>query len=118
MKRILISLFAFSLPVSPVALASSPKLNESQRKELTLFSMKAMGLNVEIKDVKKVLSPIEVNELVATGINLNDHLCAEVIEVRPLKMKSRYEAKCIAYRGGTATKHYIIDALKGVAFVP
>jgi hypothetical protein len=118
MEKIVISLLAFSLVISPVALASNPKLSESQRKELTLFSMKAMGLKVSISDVKKALPANEVNELIATGINLNDHLCAKVLEVRPLKMKSRYEVKCTSYRGGTSTKHYIIDALNGVAFVP
>jgi hypothetical protein len=80
--------------------------------------MKAMGFNVGMDKVKNVLSTPEVHEMVATGLNLNGHLCAELVEIRPLKVQSTYEATCIAYRGGTAKKQYVIDALKGVAFVP
>lgn len=93
-------------------------LSNDQKKELTLFGMKAMGLNVGMAQVKKVVSTAEVHELVATGLNLNGHLCAELVDVRPLKVRSTYEATCVAYRGGTAKKQYVIDALKGVAFVP
>lgn len=100
------------------SLVQAGPLSDTQKKELTLFGMKAMGLNVGIGHVKKVLSVPEVNEMVATGLNLNGHLCAELIAVRPLKVKSTYEATCIAYRGGSSKKFYIIDALKGVAFVP
>ena len=99
-------------------LAQAASLSDTQKKELTLFGMKAMGLNVGIGHVKKVLPDPEVNEMVATGLNLNGHLCAELITVRPLKVESTYEATCIAYRGGSSKKSYIIDALKGVAFVP
>lgn len=99
-------------------LAQGASLSDTQKKELTLFGMKAMGLNVEIGHVKKILSGSEVNEMVATGLNLNGYLCAEVIAVRPLKVKKFYEATCIAYRGGSSKKFYIIDALKGIAFVP
>jgi len=98
--------------------AQSVSPSDIQKKELTLFGMKAMGLNVDISGVKKVLSTSEVNQMVATGLNLNGHLCAELVAIRPLKVRSTYEATCIAYRGGSAQKSYIIDALKGVAFVP
>ena len=100
------------------SLVQAGSLSDMQKKELTLFGMKAMGLNVGIGQVKKVLSVSEVNKMVATGLNLNSHLCAELIAVRLLKVKSTYEATCIAYRGGSAKKSYIIDALKGIAFVP
>ncbi|WP_289022485.1 hypothetical protein [Desulfobacter postgatei] len=93
-------------------------LSNVQKKELTLFGMKAMGLNVGMAQVKKVLSTPEVYEMVATGLNLNGHLCAELVDVSPLKVQSTYEATCIAYRGGTAKKQYVINALKGVAFAP
>jgi hypothetical protein len=93
-------------------------LSDVQKKELMLFGMKAMGLNVGINHVKNVLSISEINEMVATGLNLNGHLCAELVAIRPLKVKSSYEATCIAYRGGNAKKEYVIDALKGLAFVP
>ncbi len=100
------------------SLAQAGTLSNTEKKELTLFGMKAMGLNVGIESIKKVLSIPEVNKMVATGLNLNGHLCAELVAVRPLKVKSTYEATCIAYRGGSSKKAYIIDALKGVAFVP
>jgi len=113
MAKLLILIF-FLIP----GLVQADSLSDTQKKELTLFGIKAMGLNVGIAQVKNVLSTPEVNEMVATGLNLNGHLCAELILILPLKVKSTYEATCIAYRGGSAKKSYIIDALKGVAFVP
>lgn len=93
-------------------------LTDDQKKELMIFGMKAMGINVGMDQIKKVLSAREVYEMVAGGLNLNGHLCAELVDVRSLKAQSTYEATCVAYRGGTAEKQYIIDALKGVAFIP
>ena len=58
----------------------------------------------------------EQDKLVATGLNLNGHLCAELVDVHPLKVKSKYDATCVTYRGGAARKSYVIDALNGVAF--
>lgn len=61
----------------------------------------------------------EAKELAALMINLNKHLCAEVIEIRPLKVnKNVHEVTCIEYRGGTGRKTYLIDVEKGVAWVP
>ena len=96
----------------------SASLSDTQKKELTVFGMKAMGINVSISQVKKVLSTPDVYEMVATGLNLNGHLCAELVSISSLKVKSTYEATCIAYRGGSSQKSYIVDALKGVAFIP
>ncbi|PPI78395.1 hypothetical protein DXI23_04650 [Marinobacter flavimaris] len=93
-------------------------LSDIHKKELTLFGMKTIGLNVGMAQVKKVLSTPKVHEMVKTGLNLNGHLCAELVDIRPLKTQGAYEATCVAYRGGTARKQYIIDALKGVAFFP
>ena len=110
----ILTLVVFLVPV----LVQAGSLSDTQKKELTLFGMKAMGLNVGIEQVKKVLPTPEVNKMVATGLNSNGHLCAELISILPLKVTSTYEATCIAYRGGSSKKSYIIDALKGVAFVP
>ena len=99
-------------------ISQQESLSDIQKKELTLFGMKAMGLKVGIKDVKNVPSDAETKKMVATGLNLNVHLCAELTSIKPLKIKSTYEASCVAYRGGNAQKSYVIDAKKGVAFVP
>jgi hypothetical protein len=56
-------------------------------------------------------------EEVATIINLNGHLCAEVTDVRPLEQANTYEVTCIEYRGGSGKVRYILDALKGIAFI-
>jgi len=95
--------------------AQSVSLSDIQKKELTLFGMKAMGVNVDISQVINVPSTPEVHQMVATGLNLNGHLCAELVAIRPLNVKSTYEATCIASRGGSAQKSYTIYALKGVA---
>ena len=55
-------------------------------------------------------------EQVATIINFNGFLCAEVTDVRPLASANTYEVTCVEYRGGSGTVRYILNALKGVAF--
>jgi len=109
--------FAFLIGLLP-AVVSAAELTTQQKKELIVFGMRAMGLKVGIGHVKKILSRPEIETMVATGLNLNSHLCAEITDIRPLKVKATYEVTCIAYRGGSAKKAYIVDSLKGVAFVP
>lgn len=94
------------------------ELSSQHIKELSVFGMRAMGAKAEVSDVKNVVSRPEVEKLVAAGLNMNGHLCAQVVEIRPLKVAGTYEATCIAYRGGSAKKSYVLDALKGVAFAP
>jgi hypothetical protein len=61
----------------------------------------------------------ELKEQVATIINLNDFLCAKVLDIRPLEVRPNvYEVKCIEYSGGSGTKTYIFDASKGIAWIP
>ena len=55
-------------------------------------------------------------EQVATVINLNGFLCAEVTDVRPLSSSNTYEVTCVEYRGGSGKVRYILNALKGVVF--
>ncbi|WP_142995678.1 hypothetical protein [Zobellella denitrificans] len=117
MKNVIFVNLFLGLLISSTSLHAET-LSNLQKKELTIFGMKAMGLNVGIGQVKKILSTPEIHEMVAAGLNLNGHLCAELVEIRPLKIQSTYEVRCIAYRGGSAKKQYVIDALKGVAFVP
>ena len=55
------------------------ELTSIQKKELMLFGMKAMGLKVGIEDIKKEQSMADIEKLVATGLNLNRHLCAQIV---------------------------------------
>ncbi len=104
------------LAASVVAQAQSvAKLTEAQRKELATFGMRAMGLKVSPRDIEKTPNGAETSELIATGLNLNGHLCAKVASVAPLKVKGGYEVVCIANRGGSARKSYVVDALEGRA---
>ena len=100
------------------SVAQSDSLTNIQKKELTVFGLRSMGLNVGVAEVKKVLSIDEVEEMITTGLNLNGFLCARLTTIKPLRVKSTYEATCIAYEGGSSKKHYIINALEGVAFIP
>lgn len=93
-----------------------PSLTEDQRRELTLFGIKAMGVNAGPGDVKSTLSDAELAEVISAGLNLNGHLCAALVTIRPLELEHVYEAVCVAYRGGTAEKSYVIRALEGIAF--
>jgi hypothetical protein len=91
-------------------------LTIDQRRELAFFALKAMGMASSPAAVKNVPDGDELNTLVATGLNLNGHLCAELLSVAPLKLAGKYEATCTAYRGGSARKTYVIDSAAGTAF--
>lgn len=111
-------LFKTCVAVALLALSSTAvagKLNENQRRELTVFGLRAMGMQAGPSDVKKVLTGKELKTMVATGINLNGHLCAEITDIRPLKVESAYEVTCVTYSGGSAKKSYVLEALKGIA---
>lgn len=61
----------------------------------------------------------EAKELAALMLNLNKLLCAEVVEIRPLKVQQNiHEVTCIEYRGGSGKKTYLIDIEKGTAWIP
>jgi len=87
----------------------------SHKKELIWFGMNAMGLRTGIDSIKKVLPMKDVHNMIKTGLNMNGMLCAEITDLVPLRMKYTYEVTCIAYRGGTKTKSYVINAQRGVA---
>ena len=74
---------------------------------ILIFSSSAQALDRE-----------ELKTLTATILNLNCLLCAEVTDIRPLEIKNLFEVTCIAYRGGSATKTYMMDAAKGTAWEP
>ena len=57
----------------------------------------------------------DVDEMIATMLNIGGHLCAEVVHVQPLRLKDRYEVECIEYRGGRGRVTYILDAQTGHA---
>ena len=116
MKRFVLEIFiimSFFSSVSPTALAGN--LSLENKKELTVFGLRSLGMQSGVGDVKKVLSKAEIEELVSTGINLNGFLCAKITDISSLKIKSAYEVTCIANRGGTAKKTYLLESLKGIA---
>lgn len=101
--------------VTTPASTSAGELTTNQKRELTVFGLRAMGMQASLGDVKKTLSRAEIEKMIAAGINLNGHLCAKITAIRPLKVKSTYEVTCIAYRDGSARKAYLLDPLKGIA---
>ena len=58
----------------------------------------------------------ESSEQFGLILNLNHLLCAKVVRVCPLKVKDALEVTCIEYRGGHATKTYIVDINTASAF--
>ena len=82
---------------------------------MAVFGMKAMGLPVSAKDVRKVPNSKETLEMTATGLNLKGHLCATVVSIAALKVAGGFEVTCIAHRGGSAKKSYTVDANSGTA---
>lgn len=91
------------------------ELSQQNYKELNLFSLRSMGMDAVISDIKETQTGGNAEQMIQTGINLNGHLCAKVIKIKPLKINGGYEVTCIAMRGGNAEKTYMLDALKGVA---
>ena len=57
----------------------------------------------------------DVDEMLATLLNLQGYLCARVINVVPLDLPKHYEVRCIEYRGGQGTVDYIINLETGRA---
>lgn len=108
--RALLSAVALPAVADPAA-----HLSSSHRVELTLFGMKAMGLPVSAKDLKNIPSPKDTEKMAATGLNLNGHLCASIVSIRPLRVPGGFEVTCVAYRGGNARKSYVVDARAGKA---
>lgn len=101
---------------TPAAWADvTASLGEKHQKELAVFMMRAMGTNLGVDDIKNQVSPEELETMVSTGLNLNGHLCANITDIRPLKLAGAYEVTCVAYRGGSSQKTYIVDALNGTA---
>jgi len=62
------------------------------------------------------MTDAEIKEVAATILNLNGHLCAQVVEIRPLRIQDQYEVTCIQYRGGSGRVRYILNARAGTAF--
>jgi len=61
-------------------------------------------------------SQMSTEEMVATMLNLNGFLCAEVTSMRKLSIGNNLEVTCVMYRGGSATSSYVIDLTSGKAF--
>ena len=90
-------------------------LSNMNKKELMVFGMKSMGMNISVDKVKNIPSEKKIFEVVATGINVNGYLCAQITKVSPLKVAGGYEVICIANRGGTSTKSYTVNSNNGKA---
>ena len=61
----------------------------------------------------------EQKELVATTLNLNGHLCAEVVSAKVLENLGNagvIEAVCVKYEGGSGRATYMIDMETGRAW--
>jgi hypothetical protein len=95
--------------------STAADLTNAQKKELSVFAVRSMGMLAGTREGKQALARPEIEKLIATGINLNGHLCARVVDIRALRVTSAYEVTCVAYRGGTAKKAYLLEALKGIA---
>lgn len=58
----------------------------------------------------------EQEGLLRAMLNLNGHLCAEVVEMRRLQVEKQVEVTCVRYRGGSARASYVLDTVSGRAF--
>jgi hypothetical protein len=58
----------------------------------------------------------DAQNAVATLINLNGQLCAQVVNVQPLQVRDQvFEVTCTEYRGGTGKVRYLVDGSTGTA---
>ena len=103
MNRLLTTLF-FAVLLTAITTSYAADLSIQNKKELSVFGMRAMGMKVDVSDIKKLLSRSEIDQVVQAGLNMNGYLCAQITDIRPLKIAGTYEISCIAYRGGSAKK--------------
>jgi hypothetical protein len=55
-------------------------------------------------------------DVVKALINLNGHLCATILDVRPRQSRDgAFEVTCIEYRGGSGQVRYLVDGQSGTA---
>ena len=105
--------------LSGVSLSCYPEnLGLDDKKNLLLFGMRAMGVGVTLGEIKNIPQTKELKKVIQAGINLNGHLCANIVSIAKLRVTGAYEVSCIAYQGGSATKVYVVDTNKGIAFEP
>ena len=79
---------------------SVSQLSDEQRRELTVFGIRAgLGIDIGPAGVKNVLAGADLEKMIATGLNGNQFLCAEIVSVFPLRLKSKYEVTCIENAG-------------------
>ena len=117
MRCFLVILSAVLLLVGAATAQTVDDLSIDQRKELTVFAIRGgLGILMGPNDVKDVPSGSDLETMIATGLNGNGLLCASIREIWALRLPGKYEVTCVAYRGGSGTKTYVIDALNGVAF--
>ena len=81
-----------------------------------IMSLMLLAYAFVASTIASASSKEDLKQTVALILNLNGHLCAKVIDISPLKIKNQYEVICVANRGGTATKNYILNAADGTAF--
>jgi hypothetical protein len=106
-----------TLTVADAAAQSVSSLTKDQQRELNVFGIRAgLGLHIGPNDIKNVQTGRDLEQMIALGLNGSGHLCANVVHVSALKMAGKYEVTCVAYRGGSGQKTYIVDALKGLAY--
>lgn len=79
------------------------------RVPITLFALLATTPAIAATDA-------ELKEVMATFLNVDGHLCARAVDIRPLKLENQYEVTCIEYRGGSRTVRYIFNAKTGKGF--
>jgi len=117
MRGLLVVLSASLLLVGAATAQTVDDFSIDQRRELTVFGIRGgLGIVVGPGDLHEVPSGGDLETMIATGLNGNGFLCASISEIRALSLRGKYEVTCVAYRGGSGTKTYVIDALTGVAF--
>ncbi len=93
--------------------AHSKELSIEQKKELTVFFGRSMGLQTNVNDIKDVPSEDDLNQLIQSGINLNSFLCAKITDIKPQTSSKKYVITCITFENGSEQKRYVVDALNG-----
>jgi hypothetical protein len=109
----------FAILTSAAAISHADELSTQNKKELTVFGLRAMGMKADVRDVKNLLSRPEIEKMVQAGLNLQGRLCSKITNIRPpwnKEVKGIYRVTCITYTGRRETQHYFLDALQGISY--
>ena len=77
------------------------------------FSQTDTASTPQVAPTTSSMSRNDAESIIKAFINVQGHLCADVVSTRPLALPNAAEVKCIEYRGGSNTVTYVVNMKSG-----